>query len=179
MKFTTGLARLSYAHLFQPAADLNGNEKYSASFIFDKKDTKTKSRLDAAIEDFLSQPETQKILGKTRNFAHPLVHDGDTDRPGDDAYKGSYYINAKSNPDHKPRILNFDREEIVDPAEVYSGCYVQAVLNLYAYNKGGNKGIGASIAAVRKVRDGKPLTGATVTDSDFDDDLLGDMDQLF
>lgn len=36
IKMTTGLVRLSYAHLFQPAEDLSGHEKYSASLIIRK-----------------------------------------------------------------------------------------------------------------------------------------------
>jgi hypothetical protein len=62
--------------------------------------------------------------------------------------------------------------EIADPNEIYSGCYVQAVLNLYAYNKNGNSGIGASLLGIRKIKDGEPLTGSHVSDDDFDDSLL-------
>lgn len=178
MKFTTGMVRLSYAHLFAPAADLNGDEKYSASFIIPK-NSKTVGIVKKAMEELLAQPETQKVLGKTKNFSHPLLRDGDEDRPDDEAYKDAFFLNAKSNLDHKPKVLTRDLTAVADPDEVYSGCYVQAVLNIYPYNKGGNKGIGASLMAVRKVKDGEPLTGSVVSENDFDDSLLEDMNDIF
>jgi len=170
-KFTTGACRLSYAHLFQPAADLNGNEKYSASFIISKSDERTKKRYDELMKQMLTDPDIKRTLGNGGTPRMPL-RDGDTDRPNDAAYENSWFLNAKSNPDHKPLILDRDRQEIVDPNDIYSGCYVQAVVNFYAYNKGGNKGIGCSLSAVRKLKDGQPLSGTTVSDKDFDDSLI-------
>lgn len=66
----------------------------------------------------------------------------------------------------------------MDPEEVYSGCYVQAVLTLYVYNTSGNKGIGVSLNAIRKIKDGERLAGTVVSESDWDDSLLGDVDEL-
>ena len=37
MKIVIGPVRLSYAHIFETHADLNDNQKYSASFIIPKK----------------------------------------------------------------------------------------------------------------------------------------------
>lgn len=175
MKFTTGLVRLSFAHIFQPAPDLNGNDKYSASLIIPKK-SQTANRLKQAIADMLADPEIKKNLGKG-NIRNPLR---DGDEKDDEAYADSYFINAKSNPDHKPKVLDKDRQEVVDPSEVYSGCYVQAVVSLYPYNKGVNKGIGVSLLAIRKIKDGKAFTGSVVSDTDFDDSLLegDDLDDL-
>ena len=81
----------------------------------------------------------------------------------------------------RPISINYldrDRNEIVDPEEVYSGCYVQAVLTLYVYNTSGNKGIGVSLNAIRKIKDGERLAGTVVSESDWDDSLLGDVDEL-
>ena len=171
-KFTTGLCRLSYAHIFHPAVDPSGNERYSASLIISKDDQKTLARYKALMDEMAKDPEIIKVLGKGTNYRKPL-RDGDEERAEDAAYANSYFLNAKANTEHKPKMVDKDREEIVDESEVYSGCYVQAVLSFYPYNTAGNRGIGCSLSAIRKIKDGKPLTGAVVTDADFDDDLLG------
>ena len=48
---TTGIVRLSYAHIFEPAADLSGNIKYQATFLVPKSYTKTISDVEKAIEE--------------------------------------------------------------------------------------------------------------------------------
>lgn len=168
MKFTTGLVRLSYPHLFKPGETLNGDMKYSASLIMGK-NSDTAKRAKALVDEMMKDPEVKQLLGKSK-IKYPLLRDGD--EKGDPAYDGNFYINAKSNEDHKPKLLDRDRVDIVDPNELYAGCYVQAVLSIYPYNKNGNSGFGASLLAVRFIKDGEPLTGGTVTDDDWDDDLL-------
>ena len=177
-KVTTGAAVLSYAHIFEPREDLNGNLKYSCSLIFPKQ-SNTPGIIKRKMEEMLEDEDVKKVLGKGRNFTHPLLRDGDEERPEDTAYKGSFFMKAKSNPDHKPKLFNRDRSELVDPEELYSGCWVQAVLTLFPYNKKGSKGISASLVALRKLKDGKPLSGTAVTDADFDDSLISDLDELF
>ncbi|KHM51619.1 Protein of unknown function [Anaerovibrio lipolyticus DSM 3074] len=167
-KFTTGLVRLSYPHLFKPAETLNGDMKFSASFIIPK-NSKTAKRAQEVVDKMMKDSEVKQVLGKTK-IKYELLRDGDEKE--DPAYENSFFINAKSNEDHKPKLYTKDREEIVDPNELYAGCYVQAVLSFYPYNKNGNSGIGASLLAVRFIKDGEPLTGGTVTDDDWDDDLL-------
>ena len=57
MKFTTGLVRLSYAHLFKPYAPASGGEaKYSAALLIPKKDKKTLDRLQKALEEVKADP---------------------------------------------------------------------------------------------------------------------------
>ena len=167
-KFTTGLSLLSYAHVLKPAETLNGDMKYSASLVF-AKNSDTAKRAKEAVAELLANEEVKKLMGKTK-IKYELLRDGD--EKDDKNYEGCYFINAKANEDHKPKVMDRDRVEIVDPNEIYSGCYVQAVLNLYAYNKNGNSGIGASLLGIRKIKDGEPLTGGHVSDEDFDDSLL-------
>lgn len=171
VKVTTGLVRLSYAHLFTPTPNLNGELKYSSAIIVPKK-SNTVGIITEKMEELLNDPETKRVLGKGR-LSRELLRDGDEEKPDDDAYTGCYFFNANANPDHKPKVLDKDRQEIVDPDEVYSGCWAQAVISLYPYNKGGNKGIGAGLLAIRKIKDGERLSGSSVSDEDFDDSLLG------
>ena len=67
------------------------------------------------------------------------LRDGDLERPDDEAYKNSYFINANSAT--APGIVDADRQPILERSEVYSGVYGRASINLYAFNSNGNKGI--------------------------------------
>lgn len=175
MKMTTGLVRASYAHVFEPKEDLNGTPKYSISLIIPK-DSNTVGIYKKHVRELLDDPDTKRILGNTKGMWEPL-RDGDEDRPDDEAYKNAYFINAKANADHRPKVLDHDRNEIVDTEDFYSGCWCQAVLSLYPFNKNGKKGIGVGLLAVRKIKDGAALGGTAVTDNDWDDSLV-DIDDL-
>ena len=176
MKFTTGLVRLSYAHLFKPYSQAGNDPKYSAALLFPKSDKRTIDRLHKALEDIKKDDYSKTkwagkggVIGKIDS----PVHDGDVEKEGDPTYKGMYYLNAKANPDRPPKIVDKDRNDIVDQSEVYSGCWVQAVLTFFSYNANGHKGIGVGLAAIRKIKDGPSLAGGTtVTDADFSDDLI-------
>ena len=173
MKFTTGKVRLSYVHVFEAKPDLQGRPKYSAALLIDKKDSKTLNRLKTAFKQILDDPETKaKMGGKMQGLDLPL-RDG-AEKPDMAGYPGCFYLNAKASEDHPPLVVDRDRNDIVDPAEIYSGCYAQAVISLYPYNFNGRKGIGVGLSAIRKLSDGAPLGGSRVTADDFSDDLLGD-----
>ena len=113
--------RFSFLHCWEPDS-VNGSEpKYSISAIIPKSDTKTINRIKAAIE-VAKQESISKWGGKIPpNLKLPL-RDGDIDRPDDEAYANSYFLNANSRV--KPQIVDNDVQFILDPAEVYSGCYL-------------------------------------------------------
>lgn len=102
------------------------------------------------------------------------LRDGDKERPGDEAYKDSYFINANSAT--APGIVDADRQQIIDRSEVYSGVYGRASINLYAFTSNGNRGIACGLNNLQKIRDGEPLGGKSRTEDDFateeDDDFL-------
>ena len=80
MKIATGKVRLSYANIWTPKG-FNGNpEKYSASLIIPKSDTKTVKKIKDAIAAMMKDQENITTWGKATNLHLPL-RDGDTDRP--------------------------------------------------------------------------------------------------
>ncbi len=173
IKISTGLVRASYANIFNPKS-INGSEpKYSCSLLISKKDKATLSRIRTAISDLMKDPDAIATWkNSTKNLKTPL-RDGDTERD-DDAYADHYFLNANSK--QKPQIVDRDRNPIYDEEEVYSGCYVQAVITLFPYNQNGNKGIGVGLNAIRKIKDGDRLGGNVVVDADYDDEVLGNVD---
>ena len=171
-KVVTGIVRLSYANVWEPASINGSKPKYSVSLIIPKSDSKTIADINAAI-DAAIQEGAAKFGGKIPNKAAlklPL-RDGDIERD-DEAYKGSYFVNANSTT--APEVVDRSLQRILDRNEVYSGCYARVSINFYAFNSNGNRGIACGLGNIQKVRDGEPLGGKTSAADDFATDLDDD-----
>ena len=164
-KVITGKVRASFVHVFEPQS-VNGSEpKYSCSLIIPKSDTRTIQAIQTAIEQ-ATQEGVSKFGGKVPvNLKTPL-RDGDIDRPDDAAYTDSYFINANSK--EKPGVVDRRRVPLTDPLEMYSGCYVRASINFYAFNTNGNRGVAAGLGNIQKWEDGEPLNGRVRAEDEFD-----------
>lgn len=179
MKVITGPdTRWSYTNVWE-AKSINGDApKFSVSLIIPKSDTKTVAKIKAAIEAAYREGEA-KLKGSGKSVP-PLsalktpLRDGDTERPDDPAYANAYFVNANSAT--APGIVDADRQEILNRAEVYSGVYGRASINFYASNSNGNKGIACGLNNLQKIRDGEPLGGKSRAEDDFA--TYGDADFL-
>lgn len=179
MKVITGPnTRWSYANVWEAKSINGGIPKYSVSLIIPKSDTVTVEKIKKAIQAAYEEAQSKlKGNGKTVPALSVLktpLRDGDLERPDDEAYANSYFINANSAT--APGIVDADRNTIIDRSEVYSGVYGRASINLYAFNSNGNKGIACGLNNLQKIRDGEPLGGKSRAEDDFasdeDDDFL-------
>ncbi len=169
--------RWSYANVWQPKAIDGGTPKYSVSLIIPKSDTKTIEKVRAAIQ--AAYDEGQGKLKGNGKSVPPLssiktpLRDGDVERPDDEAYANSFFINANSA--SAPGIVDAACQPVIDTSEVYSGVYGRASINFYAFNSNGNKGIACGLNNLQKIRDGESLGGKSRAEDDFadlDDDFL-------
>lgn len=179
MKVITGPnTRWSYANVWEAKSINGGTPKYSVSLIIPKSDTVTVEKIKKAIQAAYEEGQSKlKGNGKTVPALSVLktpLRDGDLERPDDEAYANSYFINANSAT--APGIVDADRNTIIDRSEVYSGVYGRASINLYAFNSNGNKGIACGLNNLQKIKDGEPLGGKSRAEDDFatdeDDDFL-------
>ena len=169
--------RWSYANVWQPKAIDGGAPKYSVSLIIPKSDTKTIEKVRAAIQAAYDEGQG-KLKGNGKSVPPPSsiktpLRDGDVERPDDEAYANSYFINANSA--SAPGIVDAACQPIIDTSEVYSGVYGRASINFYAFNSNGNKGIACGLNNLQKIRDGESLGGKSRAEDDFadlDDDFL-------
>lgn len=180
MKVITDKVRFSYLHVWEPVAIQEGQtKKFSVSLIIPKSNKALVKKIRDAIAAAAEAGKAKVFKGKIpANLKTPL-RDGDEERPDDEAYANSFFVNA--NATTKPGIVDKDVNPILDQNEVYSGCYGRASINFYAFDKAGNKGIACGLNHIQKLADGEPLSGRTTADADFgglendddDDDLLG------
>ncbi|PRR84551.1 DUF2815 family protein [Clostridium vincentii] len=163
-KVITGKVRLSYANIWEPKSINGGDEKYSVSLIIPKSDSKTVAEIKSTIE-LAKQEGKAKFGGKVpANLKLPL-RDGDVERPDDEAYKNSYFVNANSK--DRPQVVDKNVKPILDQNEVYSGCYGRASITFYAFNQNGNKGIACGLQNIQKLSDGEPLSVRSRAEDDF------------
>lgn len=171
-KVVTGVVRLSYEHVWEPASVNGSNPKYSVSLIIPKSDSKTIAAINQAIDNAI-RDGAAKFGGKIppKGALKLPLRDGDTERE-DEAYRDAYFVNANSTT--APQIVDRAVQPILDRSEVYSGCYARVSINFYAFNSNGNKGVACGLGNIQKVRDGEPLGGKTSAADDFTTDLDDD-----
>ncbi|TFE30812.1 DUF2815 family protein [Cohnella luojiensis] len=180
-KMVTGKARLSYANIWEPKANDQGQLKYGTAILIPKSDKETLRKIKEKV-DALKAEATTKYKGKLPpNFKLPL-HDGDEEKPEDPNYAGHFFLNAYAN--NKPGIAKpvgrdtdgkTKFQEITDTTEVYSGCFARVSINFYLFDNK-SKGIGVGLNNIVKVQDGESLSGRSSVNADFADEDFDDVD---
>lgn len=174
-KVVTGKVRFSYVNIFKSRAfQADQDAKFSICLLIPKEDKATLKKIKAAIDEAIQEGISSKWNGKKPANVKLPLRDGDEER-ADEApeYEGMMFLNANST--QKPGIVDKDLNEILDPDEVYSGCWGRASINFYPFSMNGNKGIGVGLNNVQKLKDGEHLGAARASaESDFDDDFEDD-----
>jgi hypothetical protein len=177
--------RITFPKLFEGQAEQfnnKGDAYYSASFLLSA-DHPDMPKLKAAIRAAATAKYGAKADDMLKEFQIKdklPVHDGalKAAKPYGAAYKGLFYVSARNNAKTNPPVSVFDN--VIDPATnaarsitsqadkhaPYSGCMVNAILNVFAYNRDGGQGVGASIVGVQFHADGERLAGGSVASAD-------------
>lgn len=172
-QITTGKVRFSYCNLWEPRVQgEDDTPKYSVSLLIPKSDKATikkiKDAIEAAKASYLERNPGKKLPSDLKT----TLHDGDGEKVNGGEYgpecKDHYVMNVSSK--NKPVLVHADKTPITEATELYSGCYGRAIVNFYVYDSHGNKGVSAGLNGVMKLYDGEPLSGAVITDADWDDD---------
>ena len=100
------------------------------------------------------------------------LHDGVLDRPEDATYAGMVYLNANSA--KAPGIVDTRLQRVIDEADCYSGCTFRASIGLFAYDKGGGKGVGAALNNLQVIKKGDRIDGRKDAAEEFAEFQDGD-----
>lgn len=175
-KVVTGKVRLSYVHIFEAyTSDPEEQEaRFSVTILIPKKDTETLDKIEAAIAVAKEEGKKSKWDGKIPPNFKTTLHDGDeeADLERNPEYAGHMYMALSSK--QRPGVVDNDLNQILDPTQVYSGCYGKVSMDAYPYSAKGNKGVSFGLGNVLFLEDGEPLGGRTRAEDDFADmsDLL-------
>lgn len=160
--------RISFPNLFTPQDGKKETDpkRYNMTMLFDKSIDLSKLE-NAAVkqcEAFFGKEKFAK-LRKNPQFKWPF-RDGDLEKDEYDGFAGCIFVTASARADkHKPGIVDRNREDIIDPSEIYAGCYCRATLSVYAYDIESN-GVSFGIVNVQKLADGEPLGNKSAAAAD-------------
>lgn len=173
MKIKLTNVRMSFPHLFQPQEQEGGKKTFNASFILQAGDPQIKA-IEKAIEEVAKGKWGAKadgVLKQLKASDKVALHDGDTKTQWD-GYEGNMFISSSRPSDNgRPLIINRDRSPLVEEdGKPYSGCYVNASLEIWAQDNKFGKRVNASLLGVQFVKDGDRFAGGSSADeSDFDE----------
>lgn len=164
--------RLSYPHIFkaQAYAGGDGEPAFSASLLIDK-GTKLGEKQICMVEDAMDEAHERKWLGKKVKVSKdkPFFKDGDDEEYEAPETEGMMIVSARSY--KKPRVLDRDKMDVRegDDGAPYAGCFVDAIVQVWAQDNKFGKRINCSLEAVRFRDDGDPFGAPPVDPDEFDD----------
>lgn len=166
-QFALKNVRLSFPDLFKPSEQF-GN--YGAQLIISNQADVAKieaEMLRVATEKWGAKAEA--ILKSAKAGNKVCLKDGDT-KAEYDGYAGNMILSANNS--QRPPVVNRDRTPITaDDGIVYSGCYVNAIVKIWAQDNTWGKRINASLDGVQFFKDGESFSGGGVASPDMFDDL--------
>lgn len=181
--------RLSFPKLFKPEASIEGGTpKFGAAFLMDPETETGKANikaLKAAIGAAAKKTWAEKAdkVMKALDSDRSGLRDGDTATNGEgDVYSGyenMMFVSASNL--KRPQVLNRDKTPLTEEDNVvYGGCYVDAVVSVWATadKKLGGNGVFCTLEVVRFRKDGEPFGAAPVDADDYLDDLDDDDDDM-
>lgn len=166
VKLLTPEFRVSYPHVFSPYQFPGQKDSnYSLAMLFDKKTDLSafKGAIKTCIEEKWPNPDKRPA-----KLQLP-VRDGDKEKPDMDGYAGAYFVSAKTAAKNKVLVLDRQKEEILDQAEFYAGCYARASVTFYAWTFADKAGVSVALNGVQKLRDGARFGSGGVSASEFDE----------
>src|SRR3990167_2507339 len=156
--------RIAYAQgIFEARAAKPGDKpKYGAAFIFGK-DHPALKELSAAVIKAAKVRWVDKaddVLKQLKAADRLPVHSGDA-KAASAGYAGNYYLNAGNL--IRPLVLDSNKAPLTAAdGKPYSGCYVNAIIEVWAQDNQHGKRVNASLLGVQFVRDGERLAGGSV-----------------
>jgi hypothetical protein len=177
MKTTVNNVRIAFPDIFEP----NKDGKFAAGFILPT-DHKGLAAVEAVCEEVgkakwgAKWPQMKKQLAAADMG---LIHNGDA-KATYEGYEGNLFFNASNKV--RPTVVNRDRSPLTaQDGVVYSGCFVNVIIDVWAQDNEYGKRINAQLQGVQFFKDGDAFSGGgTAADAgDFDEIADGaDADDL-
>ncbi len=167
--------RLSYPALWKPKVfggkGDQGEPKFQANFLMDK-DDKLGAKNIAKMEDAIDHVKAEKWPKGAPKLAAAKIclRDSEDMEEMADGYENCMYVSTSNG--KKPRVLDADGLDVKEGEDgaPYAGCYVDAIVRVWAQDNEYGKRINCSLEGVKFRDDGDAFGAAPVDADDFDDD---------
>ena len=175
MKIKLTNVRLSFAQLFE-AKTVNGEGKpaFSASFLINPNDPQI-AAINAAIEAVAKEKwgvKAEANLKVMRSGDKTCLHSGDL-KANYEGFEGMLYVSSRNA--LRPLVIDVDKTPLVaEDGKPYSGCFVNASVELWAQDNNYGKRVNATLMGVQFFKDGESFSGGGVASTDDFDDLSAD-----
>jgi hypothetical protein len=173
MKLVIRNARLSFPDLYTAVQYQNqGPFNYRATFLVPA-DGKMKKEIAAAIR----QVAADKFGAKADAILKEAVAKGkicflDGSEKDYNGYDGQFYLVAtRQDTAGAPVVVDRAKQRLAESSgQIYSGCYVNAVVEIWAQSNTFGKTVRCTLVSVQKIADGESFGGAApATDEGLDD----------
>ena len=159
--------RLAFPVLFEPKrVNDQGEAKYSSAFLFPP-DHECIAKVKAAMAEVAKEKWADKaaeVFKSLKASDRLALRDGNA-KSEYAGYEGMMFINSSNQ--LRPTVLDGNKTPLtIADGKPYAGCYVNAVIELWAQDNKYGKRINASLLGVQFYRDGERLAGGTVASED-------------
>ena len=177
MKITIKNVRLAFPQLFTPKSVNDSEPRFSAAFVIEPGSANAKALKGACVE-----VAKEKWKDKAAGIYKELVSKGrvcyreeplkNSEGEVYDGFEDAHVVNASNKA--RPTVVDRHRSPLTESDGLpYGGCYVNAILDIWAQDNQFGKRINASLSGVQFYSDGDAFGGGGAAKaSDFDD--LGD-----
>lgn len=189
MKLKIVNARLSFPVLFEPEQfQGTGPACYACNLLVSSADAKAfvgdmdannktvyskQIALDAAIEQVGKEKWKEKWAAVKKAIVTKdasCLHDGDS-KPQYQGYPGAYFLSCRAQEDQRPSVVDARGKPLTaKDGRIYSGCYVIALVEIWAQDNSFGKRINAQVRGIQFYRDGDAFgAGSAASDDEFED----------
>lgn len=178
MKIQLSNVRLAFAQIFEAVKfQGQGDAAFSATFILDPKaNADTIKAINAGVEAVANE----KWAGKAKAILNELKKKGNVcykpepkaNEAGEvyDGFEDMHHISTRGKV--RPTVIDRQKQPLTAAdGKPYSGCYVNASIELWAQDNQFGKRINATLRGVQFVRDGDAFGGGTPASTDEFEDL--------
>lgn len=175
MKIVIKNARLSFPNLFKASSYEGSEPKFSAALILDRKENAADIK---AIENAIAEQVKEHFKGNTKALKGTCLRDGAEKVDPDGEFKDGYgpdvvFVSASNR--NRPQVVDRNKSPLTaEDGKPYAGCYVNAVITLWAQNNNFGKRVNANLLAVQFAKDGEPFGDSKVNVDEVFDDLAED-----
>lgn len=173
--------RIAFCQDLFKMGSVNADDKpaFSSTFLIPQNDAQL-GVIDKVIKKVSEEKWDKKaeaILKTLKGADKICVHDGGL-KDLYDGFEGNMYISARTYV--APSVFDKDKTKLDETTgKPYAGCYVNALVDIYAQDNKYGKRINASLKGVQFLRDGYAFAGTTPASADDFDDVsdIGELDE--